>query len=211
MSHITRVATTFKDESTLKAALRELGYQVEERKEVLISEGLEMRQEVFDLVITGFPKEKLQPWARPPVVAFQKQGDSYQVVADWFLVGMSQREFLGPVSQRYSLRVARQNLEEQGFKVALRIEEKDKSVRLILCREGEQVDCSAKADGELLLTTSGFQGASCLAATKELEKLLGKVKDRQLTVEGYFGSALQSVQPEHDYVPLDRRPPKPRT
>jgi hypothetical protein len=211
MSHITRVATTFKDKAVLKAVLRELGYQVEEGKEGLVPEGGRMRREVFDLMITGFPKEQLQPWASPPFVAFQKKGDSYQIVADWFDLGISQRDFLGPLSQRYSLRVARENLEQQGFKVAFRIEERDKSVRLILCREGEQVNCLAKADGELLLTTSGFQGNSCLAATKELEKLLGQVKDRQLTVEGYFGSIAQSVQPEHAYVPLDRHTPKPRT
>jgi hypothetical protein len=123
---------------------------------------------------------------------------------------MSQREFLGPVSQRYSLRAARENLEKQGFKVAFRIEDKDKSVRLILRREGEQVDCSAKADGEIVLTTSGFQGKSCLEATSELEKHLGKVKDRELTLEGYFGSALQSAQPEYAYVLLDRPNPKPK-
>ena len=50
----------------------------------------------------------------------------------------------------------------------------------------EQIEVTIGPDGKVRLETSGFAGGECLAATKDLEQLLGaKEPDRELKAEYY--------------------------
>lgn len=50
----------------------------------------------------------------------------------------------------------------------------------------EQIEVTIGPDGKVRLETSGFAGEACLAATKDLESLLGaKNPERELKAEYY--------------------------
>jgi hypothetical protein len=49
-------------------------------------------------------------------IGFRKHGDTYECIADWEGIhGISHREFLNKISQRYAYHTTRHKLEEQGF------------------------------------------------------------------------------------------------
>lgn len=52
--------------------------------------------------------------------------------------------------------------------------------------EIEQVEVTIGTDGKIKIQTLGFRGSSCLAATEEIEALLGnKVVSKEMTAEVY--------------------------
>ncbi len=68
-------------------------------------------------------------------IGFQKNGDAYEIVADWYGVrGLNKKEFTEKIKQRYAYCATRARLEEQGFTlVAEETSEKGK-IHLVLRR-----------------------------------------------------------------------------
>ena len=223
MSHVTRLHTKITDRVQLKATLEEFGYTVWEAQDVSFVENGVTRKEFCDLIISAVPPPGMSSRhsgfgrriarTRTPVgelICFQKHGAHFEVVADWFDVGISQTQFMNVLMQRYALRMTRQKIESQGFKVKVQIEQPDQSVKLLLTRDqptpdqtrpGEQqVECSIKG-GEVSIITRGFEAEACFQATRELEKALGDdILQRDWTLEGFFGADVSVLLKEQECV-----------
>ncbi len=117
MSHFTKLKTKIVDLLYLKRALKDLNLQFEEGKVKI--KGYLGRKTAVDLRV------------RTPEgydIGFVKNGDVYDVVADWEMVKtFSQETFVKEISRRYAYHVVKDKLEVQDFKV---VEEK---------RQGEAV------------------------------------------------------------------------
>jgi hypothetical protein len=117
MSHFTRLKTKIVELLYLKRALKDLNLQFEEGKVKI--RGYLGRKTSVDLRI------------RTPEgydIGFVKNGEVYDVVADWDMVkSLSQETFVKEISRRYAYHVVKEKLEVQDFKV---VEEK---------RQGEAV------------------------------------------------------------------------
>lgn len=65
----------------------------------------------------------------------------------------------------------------------------------------EQIEVIIGTDGKIRLETSGFSGDNCLAATEEIEKLLGnQILQRERTAEAYdqiSGKTAEKVKIRH--------------
>ena len=68
-------------------------------------------------------------------IGFMRQGDFYEMVADWWGIrGFRQEEFLQKLTQRYTYHAAREKLRQEGFELASEQVEEDGSIRLVLRR-----------------------------------------------------------------------------
>jgi hypothetical protein len=216
------------DAAQLKAVLEELGYTVWESQEVNFVEDAVTRREFCHLVISAVPPPTMPGMhsparrrvARTPtpvgeLICFQKRGAHFEVIADWFDVGISQTQFMNVVMQRYALRMARQKIEAQGYKVKLQVERSDRSVTVLLtrdrttpgdaAREEQQIECQVK-DGEVSITARGFQGEACFHATRQLEQALGNdIVQQDWTPEGFFGPELLVPASERDHALVEQK------
>ena len=124
MSHISRIKTKIVEKEYLLAALKELGYQIEEISTV---SGFGAASTKVDL------KVRLRLSSD---IGFVKHGDSYDIVADWFSVhGESAKNFTNKVMQQYAYQATRAKLEEQGFTLVQQTNEKGK-IQMVLRRMG---------------------------------------------------------------------------
>ena len=123
MSHFTRVKTQIVDLTYLKRALEDLDYAYEEG--ALTIRGYAGRRTAVDLKINtqGYP------------IGFKKQGDTYDLVADWWGVrGIKKKTFLQAVTQRYAYHAAMDKLQAQGFSLVSENVEQGDRVHLVLRR-----------------------------------------------------------------------------
>ena len=125
MSHFSRIRTQLVDKSFVLKALSDMGFNVEE------GEGLE---------VMNFSKQKtpVDIKVKLPLsydLGLRKQGDNYEIVADWFGVrGVKQTEFTQKLNQRYAYHAARAKLEAQGFDMVEEKVEETGQIRLVLRR-----------------------------------------------------------------------------
>jgi hypothetical protein len=221
MSHVTRLRTKITDRALLRATLEELGYTVWEAGNVAFYEGGRKRREFCDLMVSAVPPPAMSsrhsrrqaantPTPVGELICFQKKGAQYEVFADWVDVGISQTQFMNAVMQRYALRLARQKIESQGYKVKLQVEQQDQSVSVLLTRDHttpsdtkpreQQIECEIK-DGQVSIITRGFQGKACFEATRELESALGNdILQQDWTPEGFFGQGILEPAKEREYA-----------
>lgn len=119
MSHFTKLKTKIVELLYLKRALKDLNLQFEEGRVKI--RGYMGRKTTVDLKV------------RTPEgydIGFVKNGDVYDVVADWEMVkSFSQETFVKEVSRRYAYQVVKDKLEIQEFKV---VEEKRQGEALTL-------------------------------------------------------------------------------
>ncbi len=123
MSHFTRVRTQIVELAYLKQALDDLAYRYEEGQ--LKIRGFAGRRTPVDLKIhtKGYP------------IGFQKAGDAYELVADWWGVrGVNQKTFLQEITRRYAYHAAREKLEAQGFALVSEEVQEDEQIHLVLRR-----------------------------------------------------------------------------
>ncbi|NBD35561.1 MAG: DUF1257 domain-containing protein [Chloroflexi bacterium] len=123
MSHFTRVRTQIVELAYLKQALDDLAYRYEEGQ--LKIRGFAGRRTPVDLKIhtKGYP------------IGFQKAGDAYELVADWWGVrGVNQKTFLQEITRRYAYHAAREKLEAQGFSLVSEEVQEDEQIHLVLRR-----------------------------------------------------------------------------
>jgi len=125
MSHFTRIKTQMVAAEYLKQALEDLGYTCEQG----------------DLKIRGYGGKRTSVEMRIDIgsqgydIGFRKAGGAYEIVADWWGVhGISRKQFLQQVTQRYAYNAARAKLEGQGFDLVTEESLRDGQIHLVLRR-----------------------------------------------------------------------------
>jgi hypothetical protein len=125
MSHFTTLKTRIVSKEHLTQALEDLN--------IAYAEGnVEIRG--YDGIKT--PVEISIPTSNPDYqVGFRKQGDTYELVADWYGIrDINQSEFVGRITQRYAYRVAKEQLEQQDFAVVEEEVQADNTIRITVRR-----------------------------------------------------------------------------
>lgn len=123
MSHFTTIKTQIKDIEILEKSLYELGY--DEIKKNNIIRGYLGNKESADLVIkknNGYD------------IGFKKEGQVYNIVADFWGVKEKQEVFTQKVMQKYSYNVVKQEALSQGFNISEEISQKDGTIKLVVQR-----------------------------------------------------------------------------
>lgn len=125
MSHFSRIRTQMVVKDYIFRALADLGFSYEEGE---------------DLEVRGFGGQKMKVEIKVPLklsydLGLRRQGDNYEIVADWFGVrGVKQKEFTQQLNQRYAYHAARAKLEKQGFNLVEEKVEETGQIRLTLRR-----------------------------------------------------------------------------
>jgi hypothetical protein len=124
MSHFSRIKTKIVEKELLIAALKDLGYEIDEG----------------ELSVKGFGGNRSDVEIRAKGkqygydIGFQRSGDTYDIVADWFGVrGTRQKDFTDQLNQRYAYHATRVKLETQGFALVDEVNENGQ-IRLLLRR-----------------------------------------------------------------------------
>lgn len=127
MSHFTRLKTRIISKDHLIQALEDLG----------------IHHEVGDLEIRGYQgivtSVEIRIATSDPdyQMGLRKQGDAYELVADWYgIKNIKREEFLGRITQRYAYRVAKEQLEKQDFTVVLEEVRSDNTIHITVRRMG---------------------------------------------------------------------------
>ena len=125
MSHFTKIKTRLIKKELLIKALLELGYNVNDGK-VYIRGYNSQETEVDVMISTG---------NKGYDIGFKKEGDSYNLIADWYGIKDIQPEtFLKQVQQKYAYHAVRERMEEQGFELIEEENEEDNTIHLTLRR-----------------------------------------------------------------------------
>ena len=123
MSHFTRIRTQLRDIETVRHALEDLGYQVEEGD------------------VRGFMRQRAQAdivvrMGGDYDIGFQKVGDTITLVADFWGLRIDREAFLQQVTQRYAYITVLDQAQAQGFQVVTQETQQDGSLRLVMQRWG---------------------------------------------------------------------------
>ncbi len=125
MSHFTRLKTQIVEREYLLKALKDLDYQVEEGSLSVRAVGGGAQKAEIKVRLGLFGRE----------VGFQKSGESYEIIADWWgLPGKTREEFQHKVSQRYAYHAALGKLQAQGFDLVADETQQDGQIHLTLRR-----------------------------------------------------------------------------
>ena len=125
MSHFTTLKTRIVSKEHLKQALHDLELQYEEgRTEIRGYQGIRT------------PVDIRLPTANPDYqIGFRKQGDTYEIVADWYgIEDIDRQGFLKQITQRYAYRVAKEQLEQQDFTVVEEEVQGDNTIHITVRR-----------------------------------------------------------------------------
>jgi Protein of unknown function (DUF1257) len=126
MSHFTQWQTRVVDPDYLMAACRDLGYQCDRG----------------DLEIRGYQGARTAVEIRMRAnasfdIGFRRQGDCYDMVADWWGISDIKKEaLLCQLTQRYAYHATRAQLAQQGFDLTSETRESDGRLHLVLRRFG---------------------------------------------------------------------------
>ena len=126
MSHLSRIRTKMVEKEFLLKALEEAGYQHE------TGSGLKVKSYDGEQVDVDV---KIRGKFFSSAIGFQKKEQGYECVADWWGVrGISQKDFLQKIKQRYAYHAALSKLEAQGFSLVSEELEEGKRIHLKLRR-----------------------------------------------------------------------------
>jgi len=124
MSHFSRIQTRFVDKPFLIQALKDLGFQCEEGT----------------LDVQGFLGQKAQVQILIKLqnsydIGLRLSEDAYEIVADWAGVkGISQKDFIQQLTQRYAYHASLTKLQAQGFDLVEETRQSDGQIHLVLRR-----------------------------------------------------------------------------
>ncbi|MBT3219849.1 MAG: DUF1257 domain-containing protein [Proteobacteria bacterium] len=123
MSHFSRVRTKLVNLDTLRNALEELGHQV--LAESSMVRGWSTRTTKAELVVESGRDNY-------DIGAVRNKDGTLDLVADWSMIHVDQRAFVGKVSQRYSWIALKENARRKGYTVAREQVREDGVVQLVL-------------------------------------------------------------------------------
>ncbi|MCW6035495.1 DUF1257 domain-containing protein [Spirulina subsalsa FACHB-351] len=122
MSHFTTIKVQIKNGEVLQEVLQELGYQVEQNAEVRGYKGMTTQA---DYVIRQSNRYDL---------GFRRNGENYELIADFWGSQVNQQEFLNQVNQKYAHKTLLATVQEQGFQVEEQETLEDGTVRVLVGR-----------------------------------------------------------------------------
>ncbi|MBF2080041.1 MAG: DUF1257 domain-containing protein [Synechococcales cyanobacterium T60_A2020_003] len=122
MSHFTTIQVQIKDGDVLAQALNELGYDVEPNAPVRGYQGSTTVAEYVIRQANGYD------------LGFRKNGEFYELVADFWGTKINQQEFLNAISQRYAHAMLLKTAARDGFTIEDQETLADGSIRVVVGR-----------------------------------------------------------------------------
>ena len=120
MSHFTTIKVQIKQGEVLLQVLKELGYQVEQNTQVRGYMGDKTNAEYVIKQSNGYD------------LGFRKNGESYELVADFWGAKINQQEFINNISQKYAHKTLMETIQTEGFNVEEEEVLADGTVRVIV-------------------------------------------------------------------------------
>jgi len=122
MSHFTTIKVQIKQGEVLLDVLQELGYQVEQNTQVRGYRGDTINAEYVIRQANGYD------------LGFRKNGEGYELVADFWGAEINQQEFVNNISQKYAHKTLMKTIQTEGFNVEEEEVLADGTVRVIVGR-----------------------------------------------------------------------------
>ncbi|HEY9607961.1 DUF1257 domain-containing protein [Allocoleopsis sp.] len=122
MSHFTTIKVQIKNGEMLHQALEELGYKVECNKKVRGYLGDTTKAEYVIRQDNGFD------------LGFRHDGETYELVADFWGARIDQKGFINSLMQKYAHKTLMASVQEQGFNVEEEETLEDGTVRVVVGR-----------------------------------------------------------------------------
>lgn len=122
MSHFTTIKVQIKNSEILHQVLQELGYQVECNTTVRGYQGKKTQAEYVIRQKNGYD------------IGFRRNGENYEIVADFWGTRMNQQEFVNSITQKYAHKTLMATVQEQGFNVEEEEVLGDGTVRVVVGR-----------------------------------------------------------------------------
>lgn len=105
MSHFTTIKVQIKNSEILHQVLQELGYQVECNTTVRGYRGNTTQAKYVIRQKNGYD------------IGFRRDGENYEIVADFWGTRINQQEFVNSITQKYAHKTLMATVQEQGFNV----------------------------------------------------------------------------------------------
>jgi hypothetical protein len=122
MSHFTTIKVQIKQGEVLLDVLQELGYQVEQNTQVRGYMGDKTNAEYVIKQSNGYD------------LGFRKNGEGYELVADFWGAKINQQEFINNISQKYAHKTLMKTIQTEGFNVEEEEVLADGTVRVLVGR-----------------------------------------------------------------------------
>ncbi|MGM3305705.1 DUF1257 domain-containing protein [Anabaena sp. WFMT] len=122
MSHFTTIKVQIKNGEVLHKVLKELGHQVEQNTKVRGYSGDTTNAEYVIRQSNGYD------------LGFRKQGENYEIVADFWGAKINQQEFVNSISQKYACKTLMETIQAEGFNVEEEEVLEDGTVRVVVGR-----------------------------------------------------------------------------
>ena len=122
MSHFTTIKVQIKQGEVLLHVLQELGYQVEQNANVRGYRGDKTHAEYVIKQSNGYD------------LGFRQNGESYELVADFWGAKINQQEFINNISQKYAHKTLMETIQTEGFNVEEEEVLADGTVRVVVGR-----------------------------------------------------------------------------
>ncbi|MBS9392556.1 MAG: DUF1257 domain-containing protein [Dolichospermum sp. LBC05a] len=122
MSHFTTIKVQIKQGEVLLHVLQELGYQVEQNTQVRGYRGDKTNAEYVIKQSNGYD------------LGFRKNGEGYELVADFWGAEINQQEFVNNISQKYAHKTLMETIQTEGFNVEEEEVLADGTVRVLVGR-----------------------------------------------------------------------------
>jgi len=120
MSHFTTIQVEIKHSEILQQVLQELGYQIETNTQVRGYMGKKTTAEYVIRQSNGYD------------LGFRRQGETYELVADFWGAKINQQEFIQQITQKYAHKTLKTSLNQQGFTIETEETLEDGTVRVIV-------------------------------------------------------------------------------
>ena len=122
MSHFTSIKVQFKNKEILKRILVAQGHEVLENTYVRGYRGNRVRADLVVRRSNGYD------------IGFRQQGDSLEMIADFWGTGVSAEAFLAPIRQAYTREQLLATAVEKGFTVESESVDEKGQIRIVLGR-----------------------------------------------------------------------------
>ena len=122
MSHFTTIKVQIKQGEVLLDVLQELGYKVEQNTQVRGYMGDKTNAEYVIKQSNGYD------------LGFRKNGEGYELVADFWGAKINQQEFINNISQKYAHKTLMETIQTEGFNVEEEEVLADGTVRVLVGR-----------------------------------------------------------------------------
>lgn len=122
MSHFTTIKIEIKNGEILHQVLQDLGYQVELNTNVRGYTGKTTNSEYVIRQSNGYD------------LGFRRQGENYELVADFWGAKINQQEFINRISQKYAHKTLMESIQSEGFNVEEEEVLEDGTVRVVVGR-----------------------------------------------------------------------------